>query len=133
VAVVIKEWRCKTCGLDFDSSLQICERCGASGDFVERVFRTAPGFKSDVTKATDNSLQRFCETYGINYTNNQSQKHEVDLSKTWHDPKEVISAPDPDESRADVVKSLMKEAGQPVTSRKIVVNPNDKMAAAGVA
>lgn len=131
--MVIKEWHCNACGLDFEGGLQICERCGATDDYVIRAFRTAPGFKSDVTKATDNSLQRFCETYGINYTNNQSQKHEVDLSKTWHDPKEIIAAPDSDESRADVVKALMKDAIQPITSKKIIVNPNDKMAVAGAA
>lgn len=119
---VIKEWNCGACGLDFDSELQVCHRCGATDPHVTRAFRTPPGFKSDTTKVTDQSLQNFTSLYGLSdYSNNPSTKHEKNFDHLWKDPKEIVSAPDADESKADVIKNIMADAVKPITSQKVVV------------
>lgn len=140
--MVIKEWHCGGCGLDFDSEFPICGRCGAAEPHVVRAFRTAPGFKGDKTKLLDTSLQNFTQHYGLSdYSNNQSTAHEkkyagpdgkpISLDDTWKPANQVVSAPDAGESRADLIKAFAKDAVAPVTSKKIVVaRGREKQAAA---
>jgi hypothetical protein len=120
--LVIKEWHCSACGLDFDSELQICARCGATEPSVSRAFRTPPGFKSDTTKVTDQSLSNFTAQYGLSdFSNNPSTKHEKNFDHLWKPASELVSAPEPGESNADVIRGIMAEAAKPITSQKVVV------------
>ena len=130
--MVIKEWHCNGCGKDLEGEFPICGFCGATDPYVVRAFRTPPGFKGDKTKLLDVSLNNFTKQYGLSdFSNNLSTAHEkkyagldgkpISLNDTWKPASEVVSAPDPGESRADLIKSLTKEAAAPITSKKIVV------------
>lgn len=129
---VVKEWHCGGCGLDFDSEVPACFRCGAAEPHVTRAFRTAPGFKGDKTKLLDTSLQNFTKHYSLSdFSNNPSTAHEkkypgmdgqpITLNDTWKPANQVVSAPEPGESQADLVRSLVKTASEPIGSKKIVV------------
>ena len=140
--MVVKEWHCGACGLDFDSQIEICPRCGATEPYVVRAFRTPPGFKSDQTKITDTSLQNFTQHYGLSdFSNNPSTAHEkkymgadgtpISLNDTWMPAGNVVSAPEPGESRADVLKAMMPAAALPV-KKPTIINPRSKADLAGV-
>ena len=127
---VVKEWHCGACGLDFDSSLAVCGRCGAVDPYVERAFRTPPGFKGDKTKLLDTSLDKFTKQYGLSdYSNNQSTKHEKNFDHLWKPANQVVSAPEPGESRGDLIRSLSQDAAKPVGKNKIIVGRSKEKAA----
>ena len=130
---IIKEWHCGACGLEFDSGFPVCGRCGATEPYVTRAFRTAPGFIGDQTKRTDTSLLNFTQQYGLSdFSNNQSTKHEKDLSSTWHPTSDLVNDPSlvGNKGEAALIKSLIPEAAKPVTSKKIIVGREKNVAAA---
>lgn len=121
---VVKEWHCNGCGLDFDSTLNVCGRCGATDPYVMRAFRTAPGFMGDTTKATDNSLSRFTKQYGLSdFSNNQSTKHEKNFDNLWAPVSDLASMPEliSQTGEAALLKSIGPEAQKSIGSKKIVV------------
>jgi len=67
--MIIKEWRCADHG-PFEGSHPICPAMGCSSENVSREFRTAPGFKSDMTKATDGGFDRMAQNYGMSDMSN---------------------------------------------------------------
>ena len=60
---VIKEWECKAHGY-FDSSEAVCPH-GCPEQFVERVFLTAPGIKSQGTSRSDAMLNTLAKDYNM--------------------------------------------------------------------
>lgn len=61
---VLKEWRCLFHDHEFEDFEPHCPY-GCSPTQVRREFRTAPGFKSDVTRATDNIRRQLASDYNM--------------------------------------------------------------------
>jgi hypothetical protein len=62
--MIIKEWFCGEHGA-FEGSHAICPVIGCESAEVVREIRTAPGFKSDITKRTDAGLRKTAEGLGL--------------------------------------------------------------------
>lgn len=78
----MKEWKCAVCGF-FESDLPVCVKCGDTEN-IKRVFLTAPGFKSDKTKFTDENLDVLAKQSGMtDYSNNLSTRHEKSTADIW--------------------------------------------------
>lgn len=60
---VIKEWECKAHGY-FDGTEPVCPH-GCPEQFVERVFLTAPGIKSQGTTRSDAMLNTLAKDYNM--------------------------------------------------------------------
>lgn len=81
---MIKEYRCSDCTRIFDSSVPSCIHCGSTN--VQRIFITPFGMKGDKTKATDDHLDHFAQSYKLSdISNNQNTKHEPQRQSTWMD------------------------------------------------
>jgi hypothetical protein len=61
---VLKEWLCTFHEHEFEAEEPICPY-GCAARFVRREFRTAPGYKSDVTRATDNIRRQLASDYNM--------------------------------------------------------------------
>ena len=60
---VIKEWECAAHGY-FDATEGVCPH-GCPEQFVERVFLTPPGIKSQGTTRSDQTLKNLANDYGM--------------------------------------------------------------------
>jgi hypothetical protein len=109
---ILKEWFCADHG-EFECSHPICPTPGCESREVIREIRTAPGFKSDVTKRTDAGLRRTAQMYG--QSNFRSAK-EGESSKADNRANEMIWG----------LEAGAKVIGRPLTAAHVPTTYNFK-------
>lgn len=61
--MMLNDYKCAKHGV-FEASHPICGAMGCDSSAVEKVFMKAPGFKSDLTKRTDDGFRKSAAAYG---------------------------------------------------------------------
>lgn len=95
MGIIIREWRCADCGTTGETTGQIedviCQTCNAQE--AERVFLTAPGFKSPSTSTADRELKTLATDFGLTNMSNREGSAVKKAPEGPHAPKFETGSP----------------------------------------